>query len=105
MWHQIFMAIFLPTVDLFQGQALLQKALKHHRLQRVPQRQLLLCRGPRPVPPRPPSLLQKLLAKDIRRDHSHLLQCFRWGTSSPSGSIAVQHSRAISACWQPHARS
>ena len=59
----------------------------------VPHRQLSLCRGPRPLPPRPPSLLQKLLAKDIRRDHSHLLQCFRWGASSLSGSIAVQHSR------------
>lgn len=26
---------------------------------------------------RAPTLLQKLLVKDIRKDHSHLLQCFR----------------------------
>ena len=31
-----------------------------------------------PVRPRPPTLLQKLLAKDVRRGRSHLLQGFRF---------------------------
>ena len=32
--------------------------------------------------PRPPTLLQKLLAKDIRTEHSHLLQAFRFFVSN-----------------------
>jgi len=36
-------------------------------------------RGAPPPRPRPPTLLQKLLAKDIRRGRSHLLQSFRCG--------------------------
>ncbi|KAK9837779.1 hypothetical protein WJX74_004941 [Apatococcus lobatus] len=34
------------------------------------------------LPPRAPTLLQKLLAKDIRKDHSYLLQAFRFLVSN-----------------------
>lgn len=47
-------------------------------------------RAPSPAP-RKPSLLQKLLAKDIRRDRSYLLQCFRSVLARAlSGSGAAQ---------------
>ena len=42
---------------------------------------------------RQPTLLQKLLVKDIRKDHSHILQCFR---SVLASVYACCHR------WKPH---
>ena len=70
---------------------------RHQTLQQQPHQQQLRRQPPPPsrTAPRRPTLLQKLLAKDIRRDRSYLLQCFRRVSSC---SVAVLRNLTCRLC-------